>query len=232
MRRRRGLTLLASPGLSGALLGLVPVPAPQASCVGPVVAVGDTVDDARRPDSGVLPAPGADVTVSGVWFHTGCDDTGPGAGQGAGCSAFASTEAPMRDVDLCWSRATRPGPRDPGRRLPRGPLRHHLDRAGAPRRSTRTSDPPGRLRRTARRDLRLTLLMIQSLRRQRVHAVSGRRSLRASMSRPPRSSRRPPAGGDRRSSDGEQVARDLRVASAPWSAQKGQTVAGVSCWSG
>jgi len=96
MRRRRGLTVLAPLGLSCALLGLVPLPAAQASCVGPVFAVGDAVDDARPPQVGVLPAPGGDVTVSGVWFHTGCDDTG----QGAGCSAPASTEAPMRDVDL------------------------------------------------------------------------------------------------------------------------------------
>lgn len=97
MRRRRGLTVLAPSGLvSCALLGLVPLPAAQASCVGPVFAVGDAVDDARPPRDGVLPAPGADVTVSGVWFRSGCDDTG----QGAGCSAPASTEAPMRDVDL------------------------------------------------------------------------------------------------------------------------------------
>lgn len=96
MRRRRGLTMLVPLGLSGALLGLVPVPAAQASCVGPVFAVGETVDGAAPPDSDVLPAPGGDLTVSGVWFHTGCDDTG----QGSGCSAPASTEAPMRNVDL------------------------------------------------------------------------------------------------------------------------------------
>ncbi|MEJ5868497.1 hypothetical protein WDV85_12200 [Pseudokineococcus sp. 5B2Z-1] len=103
MRRRRGMTVLVTVGLSCALLGLVPVPAARASCAGPLFAVGATVDDARAPDSGVLPAPGADVTVSGVWFRTGCDDTG----QGAGCSAPASTEAPMRDVDLVLEQGDR-----------------------------------------------------------------------------------------------------------------------------
>ena len=96
MHTRRGLTLLVPVGLSCALLGLVPPPPARASCAGPVFAVGETVDDARAPDDGVLPAAGSAVTVSGVWFHTGCDDTG----QGAGCSAPASTEAPMRGVDL------------------------------------------------------------------------------------------------------------------------------------
>ncbi len=100
---RRGVVVLAPLGLSCALLGLVPVPAARASCAGPVVAVGETVDDARAPVSGVLPAPGADVTVSGVGFHTGCDDTG----QGAGCSAPASTEAPMRDVELVLQQGDR-----------------------------------------------------------------------------------------------------------------------------
>lgn len=96
MRRRRGLAVLAPLGLSCALLGLVPLPAARASCAGPVLAVGEAVADAGSPARGVLPGPGADVTVSGAWFHTGCDDTG----QGAGCSAPESTEAPMRDVDL------------------------------------------------------------------------------------------------------------------------------------
>lgn len=88
--------MLVPVALSEALLGLVPLPAAHASCVGPIFAVGDTVYDSDPPARNVLPAPGADVTVSGVWFHTGCDDTG----QGSGCSAPASTEAPMRDVDL------------------------------------------------------------------------------------------------------------------------------------
>lgn len=65
MCRRRGLTLLALLGLSGALLGVVPSPAAQASCAAPLLAVGGTDWDAPPPDNGVLPAPGADVTVSG-----------------------------------------------------------------------------------------------------------------------------------------------------------------------
>lgn len=94
MRWRRGLSRLAFLGLLGVLLGLVPLPLAQASCVGPYLGVGDTVDDVRPPESGLLPTPGADVTVSGVWFHTGCDDGGQG-----GCAA-ASSEAPMLDEDL------------------------------------------------------------------------------------------------------------------------------------
>lgn len=95
MRVRRGLTRLVLVGFFGVLLGVVPLPFAQADCVGPLLGVGPSVDDVEPPENGVLPAAGTAVTVSGVWFHTGCDD----AGEVTGCSA-TSSEAPMRDVDL------------------------------------------------------------------------------------------------------------------------------------
>ena len=96
MRVRRGLTRVAVLALFGALLGLVPLPLAQASCIGPVIGVGDHVDDARPPETGLLPMAGADVIVSGVYFRTGCEDSS----QAGGCAVPVDSEAPMRDVDL------------------------------------------------------------------------------------------------------------------------------------
>jgi hypothetical protein len=96
MRMRLGLTRVALLGLFAALLGL-PLPLAQASCVGPLLGVGNAIDDARPPTSGELPVRGEDVIVSGIWFGTGCEDTGT-----TGCSVPVTVdrEAPMRDVDL------------------------------------------------------------------------------------------------------------------------------------
>ncbi len=96
MRVRRGLIGAALLGLLAALLG-VPRPLAQASCVGPLLGVGNAVADAPPPDSGKLPAAGADDSVSGIWFFTGCDDSGT-----SGCSVPVAVDrqVPMRDVDL------------------------------------------------------------------------------------------------------------------------------------
>jgi hypothetical protein len=92
----RNLGVLA---VTAAALGLVPAGA-VAGCVGPVLAVGPVVDPADAEDlpasQAALPL-GEAVTVSGRWFHEGCDDTG----QGSGCTApVPSEESPLRDVDL------------------------------------------------------------------------------------------------------------------------------------
>ena len=98
MKARRWLTRAAVLACGAALLGLVQLPLAAASCVGPTLGVGDSVDGDRPPKTGLLPTAEADVVVSGVYFHTGCEDTS----QAGGCAARASVdrEAPMRDVDL------------------------------------------------------------------------------------------------------------------------------------
>jgi hypothetical protein len=56
----------------------------SAACAGPAL---------QAPADLSLRAPSS---VSGVWFHSGCDDTG----QGSGCGAPASEEAPLSNVGL------------------------------------------------------------------------------------------------------------------------------------
>lgn len=76
--------------LLGGLLGLWPVGAAVASCTGPVLSIGG---EQAAP-------PAVDLTtgleVTGEWFRSGCDDTG----QGSGCRAPESEEAPLTDVEL------------------------------------------------------------------------------------------------------------------------------------
>ena len=95
---RRGPRSLACLLALTGLLGAWPVRGAAAGCAGPVLAVG-------RPAGGVPATPsaavvvvelGATTSVSGEWFHSGCDDTG----QGAGCDAPESEEEPLRGVPL------------------------------------------------------------------------------------------------------------------------------------
>ena len=80
-------------GLLAVLLGGWPVPAATAGCAGPQLAVGQRVEPEPAPTAVTI---GQVVTVTGEWFHTGCDDTG----QGAGCGAPPSEQEPMRGVSL------------------------------------------------------------------------------------------------------------------------------------
>ena len=95
------LRSVACAALVAALLGSWPQSRAVASCVGPTLAVGPVAPEGTaQPPAAVELA--AVVTVDGEWFHTGCDD----AGQGAGCGAPASEEAPMRDVTLRLEQGT------------------------------------------------------------------------------------------------------------------------------
>lgn len=88
--RRRGLGATVCLLVLGGLLGLWPVGAAVAGCTGPVLSL--TAQDPGPP----LVALASDLTVTGEWFHSGCDDTG----QGSGCGAPPSEEAPLSDVEL------------------------------------------------------------------------------------------------------------------------------------
>ena len=84
-----------------ALLGIWPQHHAAASCVGPTLAVGPVAAEGTAQPPAVMEL-AAVVTVTGEWFRTGCDDTG----QGSGCRAPASEEAPMRDVALRLEQGT------------------------------------------------------------------------------------------------------------------------------
>jgi hypothetical protein len=86
------------------LLGAWPVGGASAGCTGPRLGVGSAVDEAPVAGSQRAPAlePGTGVTVSGLRFHSGCDDTG----QGSGCGAPESEQAPLRGVRLVLERGT------------------------------------------------------------------------------------------------------------------------------
>jgi hypothetical protein len=88
---QRLLRVTACLSLLGGALGLWPSSSALASCVGPELAVLP----AGAPPPPVVSV-SAEVTVTGEWFRSGCDDTG----QGSGCGAPESEEAPLEDVEL------------------------------------------------------------------------------------------------------------------------------------
>ena len=90
------------------MLGVV-VPDPASgSCVGPVLAVGASVDAAHPPTTGGVLQRGQIVTVTGEWFHSGCADT---YSSGPGCSRTPAVpddpEAPLTDVELTLHQGSR-----------------------------------------------------------------------------------------------------------------------------
>jgi hypothetical protein len=92
------LTGLAVLALCGGVLGLWSPPSALASCVGPQLRVGSGSSEAGDPPSAAEVPKSRPLTVSGEWFHEGCNDTGTSAG----CSgpSPAKAEPPMRDVIL------------------------------------------------------------------------------------------------------------------------------------
>jgi hypothetical protein len=102
---RRGSRAIACLVLLAALLGAWPTGGASAGCAGPVLAVGPVRDEALVGE----PAPrtplrtGQVVTVSGLRFFSGCDDTG----QGTGCGAPASEQVPLTGVQLVLRQAAR-----------------------------------------------------------------------------------------------------------------------------
>ena len=98
-RRRQLLTSLGVLALCGSALGLWSPTSALASCVGPQLRLGPPASaSAGDSASSVKVSRAQPLTVSGEWFHEGCDDTGTSAG----CSgpAPAASEPPMREVTL------------------------------------------------------------------------------------------------------------------------------------
>jgi hypothetical protein len=87
--------------VTAAVLGLAPVAA--GGCVGPLLGLGSTPPDQPASET---PAPatvdrGAEVSVSGRWFFTGCSDTYVGGGcSGDGPSRPLEAQSPMTGVRL------------------------------------------------------------------------------------------------------------------------------------
>lgn len=101
MRRRRRFVSVIVAAVAAGLLGIAVPPSASGSCVGPILRVGPTVDDATPPTTGGVLQPGQVVTVTGEWFHSGCEDTYT---TGPGCSGSPARpddpEAPLPDVQL------------------------------------------------------------------------------------------------------------------------------------
>ena len=97
MRSRQLLTGLGVLALCSGVLGLWSPPTALASCVGPQLRVGSGAGPSGDTSAAEL-SRSRPVTVSGEWFHEGCNDTGTAAG----CSgpSPAKAEPPMRDVIL------------------------------------------------------------------------------------------------------------------------------------
>jgi hypothetical protein len=99
MRRTPHLALALAIAMAAALLGSVGVPRAAAGCVGPMLARGDTVDDAHPPTHGGAVQSGQQVVVTGVWFRSGCDDAFV-AGSACQPPRSLDPESPLADVAL------------------------------------------------------------------------------------------------------------------------------------
>ena len=100
---------MAMLALCSAALG-VAVPATAiASCVAPQVWVAAGESEPAAAESAVVLHADEPMTVSGEWFHHGCDDTGAVQVGGPGCGgpvvSRGDTESPMRDVPVVLTQA-------------------------------------------------------------------------------------------------------------------------------
>jgi hypothetical protein len=101
MRTVARVVLASALTVTAAVLGLAPVAA--GGCVGPLLGLGSTPPDQPASET---PAPatvdrGAEVSVSGRWFFTGCSDTYVGGGcSGDGPSRPLEAQSPMTGVRL------------------------------------------------------------------------------------------------------------------------------------
>lgn len=64
------------------------------------MAVCASVDPAEPPTRGAKLSPGTQLTVSGVFFHGGCDDSWGPAGPGCRAPQPADPQFPLTDVEL------------------------------------------------------------------------------------------------------------------------------------
>ena len=99
MQKSSALVKLLLVPVAALALGLVPVGSASASCAGPVLKTNGPGQATIAPVAQTLREP---FTVSGEWFHSGCDDTG----QGSGCGAHQRGEAPLKDVELILEQGT------------------------------------------------------------------------------------------------------------------------------
>lgn len=100
MRGSRLVVLALSSVVSAGLLGVGHPPAATASCVGPSLAVGASVDPAQPPSGEAQLERGTLTTVSGIFFHRGCEDTQEGSALGCHTSPPSDPESPLTDVEL------------------------------------------------------------------------------------------------------------------------------------
>lgn len=101
MRIRRLLVLLMSAAVSLSLLGIVQSPGAAAGCSGPSLAVGTPADDEWPPPTkAVAIARGQPTTVSGIFFHAGCEDVVSPSFLGCHAQPPSDPQSPLTGVDL------------------------------------------------------------------------------------------------------------------------------------
>lgn len=107
MRIRRLLALTASVVVTACVLGVgYSPPVARASCVGPSLGVGATIDPGQPSSPPASLGRGETVTVVGVFFHAGCEDTGT-SGPGCGSAQPADPQSPLTDVRLTLTQGDR-----------------------------------------------------------------------------------------------------------------------------
>lgn len=107
MRIRRLLILVVSATVSVSLLGLVRSPGAVAGCVGPTLAVGGPSEPGPSPSSAVALVRGQSTTVSGIFFHAGCEDTGSSPFLGCRAVPPSDPQSPLTGVELTLAQGDR-----------------------------------------------------------------------------------------------------------------------------
>ena len=100
MRIRRLLILVVSATVSVTLLGLVRSPGAAAGCVGTTLAVGASAEPGPQPSKAAAVVRGQPATVSGIFFHAGCEDTGSSSFLGCRAAPPSDPQSPLTGVQL------------------------------------------------------------------------------------------------------------------------------------
>lgn len=107
MRIRRLLILVMSAAVCASLLGLVRSPGAVAGCVGPTLELRGPAEPGPSPSSAVALVRGQSTTVSGIFFHAGCEDTWSSSFLGCGATPLSDPQSPLTGVELTLARGDR-----------------------------------------------------------------------------------------------------------------------------
>lgn len=107
MRIRRLLILVMSAAVCASLLGLVRSPGAVAGCVGPTLELRGPAEPGPSPSHAAAVVRGQSTTVSGIFFHAGCEDTWSSSFLGCGATPLSDPQSPLTGVELTLAQGDR-----------------------------------------------------------------------------------------------------------------------------